>query len=159
MSIKCRIKDSESSWVETFDVNTVEEVQKIISRFNNTLRSGETPRELVEVLETKPLRDYTDNELLQKYLELKAIAVAKAKREVGGAVADESARYLIKSISYNRLRNLIKILNDYVNLIWYHPFRELITEMDRRGWKSLHKRISNYYAEQATKTLSKNQTK
>ena len=153
MSIKCRIKDSEGSWVETFDVDTVEEVQKIIDKFNNTLRPGELPRELVEVLEIKPLRDYTDSEILQKYLDLKSITIAKAEREVGGAVADETAIYLIKSIRHDRLRNLLRTLNDNVNLIWYYPFRELIIEMDRRGWKSLHNRIANYYAEQAAKIL------
>jgi len=54
MTVKAKIKDSSGEWEESFEVesmNTAEvEIKKVIDNFNNTLRSGETPRTVVKII-------------------------------------------------------------------------------------------------------------
>jgi len=101
--VKAEIKDDRASWIEEFEVESIEtaeqEIKKIIANFNATLRSYERPREFVRLIV-----EY-DSSLLKEYCKK---VLRMFAREVNNAYGNMKVKE-----NYSRWR---KVINNFLSL-------------------------------------------
>ena len=143
--VKAKIADDAREWKETFDVpdseNPEEYIKEIIKSYNDTLRPGEAPRKLVEILEERiDSRVLTDYTLAVKLLTGKQELISKISRlrldEVNGEDADDTISYLKKEHNLNRLLEYWYEMRTAFRLTDYEG---LLEEALRRKWKTERK--------------------
>ena len=74
IEVKCLVADEKGQWQETLRVRSLdtaeEDVKSIIQEFNETLRPGELPRHLVQILKEKKLEDKSRGDKIKDFHDL-----------------------------------------------------------------------------------------
>lgn len=145
MKVKAVIKNQHSEWAEVFDIGKDADVEdclkSIIEYFNDTLKAGETPRQLVSFTVQK-YSTMENAELTKEYLK----QYDKFTQNMGKYALDEiwesNAKKAILYFKKNRKKNKLWLI-DYIQRIPIGIVPEVLLdiawEIQSREWKRLRK--------------------
>ena len=148
MKVKAIIKNERSEWEEEFDVPAGKEakeyIESVIEYFNNTLRPGEIPREVVSIKEEVDVSKYSDCKLADELFKAKQKQIFIIKRfrfdEIRSDDSKRTAAYLEKLRDLNQMW---EYLVSMATVFRYEYFEDLLREaVENRKWKTMRKVVN-----------------